>query len=243
MRKRRIVRIFRLERIYAFIFFICFIITATAVAFSFRKGTLRLEVKPHLLYALSIGKNNTESEITELAKECVQKGGAGYIYEKGDTFYCIAAVYFDRISAKSVLSGLKNNSAEIVEIATPSLYFPTSAYDKQINDALSFCLSVLPKYLETDSIAFAKGELSVLAVAEKCMRYGDYAGKLSLPSALYGETSDTHFREINELLDRIAITLTDVGASGNMTVSKIRYLNAVCAIDAYKTVNEIPVEN
>ena len=77
MSRRRVVRMFRFDRILAFIVFVSFAVAIVCILLSLSTGAANIVIKKRTLYIVTYASCASESEAKLRSEECFARGGAG----------------------------------------------------------------------------------------------------------------------------------------------------------------------
>lgn len=115
---------FSLLSLLCFVFGLCacvscgYLISTAVVSSNLFQYALSVEVEEQTLYAISMAKSETKSDITQNCESLQMQNGAGFVYEEDKQFYLLASVYENSNDAEKVKNNLKanNESVEVVKL-------------------------------------------------------------------------------------------------------------------------------
>ena len=177
MARRRVVRIFKFDRILVFFLLVSFAVALTAIALSIEMTPSMLSVKKRSVYVVTFDTCATQSEARLKSEECFSRGGAGNIFESDSGFEIAASLYVVRSDAEAVKERM--DKAKVVEISFPKVRLDESMYAKTALNGIELCYYTMPDSL-FDSIAELENRNIGEAVAiEKCRLLSSEAARLS----------------------------------------------------------------
>lgn len=176
MRRRRVIRTFRFDRILAFMTIVCFAVAIVCVVLSLSVSAPSLVVKKRVVYIVTYASCATESEAKLKSEECFARGGAGNVVPDGDEFYVAASAYTSGSEAATVAGRL--DGARVKEIELERLKLASSPAAELVADAAVFCYVTLIDELEGCANELDRREVSEAVAVERCKLCASEASRL-----------------------------------------------------------------
>lgn len=226
MSRRRVVRMFRFDRILAFIVFVSFAVAIVCILLSLSTGAANIVIKKRTLYIVTYASCASESEAKLRSEECFARGGAGNIVPDGNEFYVAASGYASLESAASVAEKLVG--ARIKEITFEQLKFVSSSVSELVAEVMSLCYGTFFDELSSCAEERDKREISEAVAAERCkLCYSESARLLRLTSAqtALSTTSQEEIRILtaaSELLSEAVVIFKGAESGDGALAARIR---------------------
>ena len=159
MARRRVVRIFKFDRVLLFIIFICFAVALTCVLLSIDTLPSGIAVGQRTVYIVTFDTCDTQAEAKLKSQECFSRGGGGNVFESESGFEVAASLHESRSNAEAVKARMEN--AKLIELTFPRVRLDESVYAKTAVEGLDICY-----YTVQDSLSKLLTELSEHTVSE-----------------------------------------------------------------------------